>query len=502
MDAYTGAHPGNPILARVEHGLWTFLLFAVPVSATPLLPFGSGTLARPLAAFPAALLLLLAAFRILFLGQKPRLAGGGFGLLGLFTAYIVVCGLVLASLAPPDAFKGQTPMDSFLRALMTWAMGLAFYLVARLNIRSDADIRHALRCLFVGMTASIAFATVQVMAIVEHGELLRVVQAITDLFAVHYDGLSSRAQGMTFEPSWLASQIIAFLMPALIASSISQRKFVNLPAARGHMLRLAGGFAIAIGGLLCSGSRFGLVCIAAMLVLSGLMAARRGHMLVAASFLLVLAAGGGGLMAMSRLGAGAGASYVVGPISYLTGAANLDSTGPDVAAGVTDTLALAGRVAAAEAAGDMWLDHPLFGVSLGNDYRYFGKYAPDWAFTTDLFTQGAKEGEGWLDPNSPEKGNAKNFFLRLLAETGLVGFVLFGLFLVRHLFRGPARDDYHAYFRLATAMALGFSFLNQDSFVETGIWIPLVLCFAMNRAPAKMSTAPLLSGNRPAPASV
>ena len=132
----------------------------------------------------------------------------------------------------------------------------------------------------------------------------------------------------------------------------------------------------------------------------------------------------------------------------------------------------------------MWLDHPLFGVSLGNDYRYFGRYAPDWAFTTGIFTQGAKEGEGWLDPNSPEKGNAKNFFLRLLAETGLVGFMLFGLFVYRQIFLGPARDDYHACFRLGTLAALGFVFLNQDTFVETGIWIPLVLCFAMNRPPA------------------
>jgi O-antigen ligase len=492
-----------PSLASIERLLWTLLLLAVPISATPLLPFGSGTLARPLAAFPAALLLIIAAFRILFLHQRPTLARGGFLPLSIFSAYILTSGLVLASLAPPDVFKGQTPMDSFLRALVTWGMGLAFYLTARLNIRSDRDIRHALRFLFIGMSASIAFAAIQVAAIVVRGEMLRVVQAITDLFAVHYDGLVSRAQGMTFEPSWLASQIIIFLMPALIASSISRQDFVGVPAGRGHTLRLFCGFAIAIGGLLCSGSRFGLICIVIMLVLSGLMAARRGHMLAAAGFLLVLAAGGGGLVAMSGLGAGAGAAYVMEPVSYLTGTANLDNAGPDVAADVSNTLTVASRIAAAQAAGGMWLDHPLFGVSLGNDYRYFSKYAPDWAFTTDAFTQGAKEGQGWLDPNSPEKGNAKNFFLRLLAETGLVGFVLFGLFVLRQIFQGPARDDYHAYFRLAMLMALGFGFLNQDTFVETGLWIPLVVCFAMNRPqPAAHPHLSSVLGNRAAPSPV
>jgi len=471
-------------LDRAERLLWALLLLAVPVSATPLLPFGSGTLARPLAAFPAALLLLIAAFRILVLRQRPALAPDGFALLGIFSAYILVSGLALASLAPPDMFKGQTPMDSFLRALVTWAMGLAFYVTARLHLRNDGDIRQALRLLFIGMTASVAFAAIQVAAIVAEGDTLRAVQAITDLFAVHYDGLKSRAQGMTFEPSWLASQIIVFLMPALIAASISRQDFVGVPAGRGHGLRLLGGFAVAIGGLLCSGSRFGLVCMVAMLVLGGLMAARRGHMLVAAGFLAVLAAGGAGLAAMSGIGAGAGAAYVVGPVSYLADTADLGNAQSDLAADVSDTLTVAARIAAAKAAGSMWFDHPLFGVSLGNDYRYFGRYAPDWAFTTGIFTQGAKEGEGWLDPNSPEKGNAKNLFLRLLAETGLVGLLFFGLFLLRQIFLGRPRDDYHAYFRLGTLAALGFSFLNQDTFVETGIWIPLVLCFAMNRPPA------------------
>src|SRR5215469_5604628 len=219
-------------LTRIERLLWTCLLLVVPISATPLLPFGSGTLARPLAAFPAALLLGIAAFRFLLLRQRPALTTSGFRLLGIFSTYILITGLVLASLSPPDLFKGQTPIDSFVRALFTWIMGLAFYLAARLNIRSDQDIRHALRCLFIGMAASIAFAAIQVAAIVAQGDMLRAVQAITDLFAVHYDGLKSRAQGMTFEPSWLASQIIVFLMPALIASSISRQDFAGVPAGR------------------------------------------------------------------------------------------------------------------------------------------------------------------------------------------------------------------------------------------------------------------------------
>jgi O-antigen ligase len=469
------------ILTRIERTLWVSFLLLVPISSSPLLPFGSGTLVRPLAIVPAGLLLLTAAFRIVVLRQVIRIDKRGFGALFVFLAYIVISGLMRLSHIPQESFKGQTPLESFVRALLTFAAGLAFYVVARLYIRTAEDIRTAIRFLFIGMTASILLAVLQIVALAERGAMLRAVQVVTDLFAVHYDGLVNRAQGMTFEPSWLATQIVVFLLPALIAASISGQEFVGRPARKGHGLRLVFGFGLAVLGLLCSGSRFGLAAIVAMLVSSGVMAARRGRVVAGLAFIGVLFAGGGAVAAMSALQTGAGAGYVVGPLAYLARSGQPDGGGGDVAAGLSDTLALSGRVAGAQAAAGMWVDHPMFGVSFGNDFRYFGQYAPDWAFATVLFTGSAQEGAGWLDPYAPEKGNARNFFLRLLAETGVIGFVLFCAFLIRQIYNGPPRDSYHSYFRAASAMALTFSFINQDSVADTVFWLPIVLCFAMNR---------------------
>jgi O-antigen ligase len=465
-------------MARCERFLWLCLLLCVPMSASPALPFGSGTLARPLAFIPAVLLLGLALIRLTILGQRPRLAARGFSELAAFTLYTAIGGLLLVSGGSDEAFKGQTPTESLLRALLTWAVGLVFYVTARLQIRSADDIRLTLRTLFIGMSASIALAGLQVVAIIQGGDMLRAVQALTDLIAVHYDGLVTRAQGMTFEPSWLATQIVVLLMPALTARALSRQDGPGVPAGSGFTVRLIGGFAVAVAGMLFCGSRFGLACMVAMLLLGGFLAALRGRLMVAGIFLVVLLGGGGGLAVLSGFGSGAGAAYVLNPLAAVTGSTDLGSA-DDPASALTDALSLAGRAAAAEAAALTWLDHPVFGVSLGNNFRYFNLYAPDWAFATQLF-QGAKEGAGWLDPNSPEKGNAKNLFLRLLSETGLVGFALFALFFLRQIFEGPPRDSFHRYFRLISAVALGFSFLNQDSFVDAGLWIPLVLCFAMN----------------------
>src|ERR1700749_424190 len=177
------------ILERSEKYLWLLLLLLVPVSASPLLPFGSGTLVRPLSFVPALLILLLAGFRMLVLKQIPRWRDGGGWPLGLFTVYTVIAGLGFLSSTSDKMFKGQAPFDSFIRAVATLFVGLIFYAVARLNIRSAGDVGTALKYLFIGLTLSIALAVLQVIAIVQGGTLLHEVQTLTNVFAVYYAGL-------------------------------------------------------------------------------------------------------------------------------------------------------------------------------------------------------------------------------------------------------------------------------------------------------------------------
>ncbi len=485
-------------LAHVERYLWSALLLAVPISASPLLPLGAGTLVRPLAMVPALLLLVLAIFRIVFLRQWPAVdLGRGGMLLAAFAIYVTATGLASVAFLPQEPFKGQTPLDSFARAIVTLTAGIAFYFIARLHIRTADDIRRTIRLLFVAMSASIGLAAFQVLAIVRQGTLLRAVQRLTDIVAVHYDGLVSRAQGATFEPSWLAAQIIVLLMPPLIAYSVSREDFRGVTPQTRDRLALAAGFAIVIGGLLCAGSRFGLVCLVGLVLLSGVLAMRRGSIVIPLAFAGLLVIGAGGLAAMSQIGAGAGASYVLGPIRFLANGAPMDLSDRQDAGDISDIMAMAGRLSAAQAAASIWLHHPVFGVSLGNGYRYFGQFAPDWAYATQLFTQGAKEGVGWLDPNSPEKGNAKSLFLRLLSETGLIGFVLFAAFLFLQIFHGPPQGGFHAAFRLTTFVALCLAFLNQDSFADPVFWIPFALCAALNELPrpASGSQAPVHQWN-------
>ena len=64
-------------------------------------------------------------------------------------------------------------------------------------------------------------------------------------------------------------------------------------------------------------------------------------------------------------------------------------------------------------------DHPWTGVGLGADGFYIYQNLPDWIMTM------VPEIASQLSPTSTLYPNAKNLYVRLLAETGLIGFVLF-----------------------------------------------------------------------------
>src|SRR6185503_11189262 len=48
------------------------------------------------------------------------------------------------------------------------------------------------------------------------GETLRLVQTLADLTAIHEEKLLNRAPGLTYEPSWLATQIVLLMLPPLV----------------------------------------------------------------------------------------------------------------------------------------------------------------------------------------------------------------------------------------------------------------------------------------------
>ena len=126
-------------------------------------------------------------------------------------------------------------------------------------------------------------------------------------------------------------------------------------------------------------------------------------------------------------------------------------------------------------------DHPWTGVGLGADGFYIYQNLPDWIMTM------VPEIASQLSPASTLYPNAKNLYVRLLAETGLIGFVLFlafQLFILGDMIAAlKQRTALWRYLGIAALFSwLGIIFYNmtQDSFATPFIWLNLGIFVGMS----------------------
>jgi O-antigen ligase len=116
--------------------------------------------------------------------------------------------------------------------------------------------------------------------------------------------------------------------------------------------------------------------------------------------------------------------------------------------------------------------NPLTGVGLGASGFYIYQHLPDWALTT------VPEIARQLSPENRLYPNPKNMYVRLLAETGLIGLFVFIAFLfsvlgdaLRALQSNTALGRYLGIAGIFSWLAVAFYNVTQDSFATPNIWI-------------------------------
>jgi hypothetical protein len=123
---------------------------------------------------------------------------------------------------------------------------------------------------------------------------------------------------------------------------------------------------------------------------------------------------------------------------------------------------------------------PIAGVGLGASGFYIYQHLPDWAMTTvpDIARQ--------LSPDNRLYPNPKSMYVRLLAETGLIGFFIFLAFLfslladsLLALRTGQLYMRYLGIAGLFSWLAILMYNATQDSFATPNIWINLGLLAGM-----------------------
>ena len=474
---------GERLLDRLRWVAWVCLLVSLPITSFPFFPSFAAlgeTLVRPLGLYPLVVLLLIDWFPyVLRGGRLPRIL---LPLLGF--ALVALLGTLLNLLHPSLPLRGQLPIARGIRALGTLGIGLGFLLVAIRMMGSKAKIAASVRWLILGMAAAVSWGLLQGSRLVLRWPHYAPLNAIQRLVAIQ-DMQPDRVTGLSYEPSWFADQLVVLVLPILLAAILTGYRLI-LPRLRFPVLEVA--------------------------------------FLLASIVVLVLTYSRGGILAFG-LSAGLGLAVIIGPrgreiVRWLAGGDPKDiPRRVRVQKGVlrsglalaltASTLSLVAwlalrnwyftllwrllgrignptsyllqlgagtRFALAVAAWGIFSSHPWLGVGLGQSGFYIFDYLPGWAFDRIPEMTLMLSPESWTFPNP------KNLWIRLLAETGIPGtllFVVFMLIVLAGALALMARKDRFARF-LGTAglmswLAIVVEGFSLDSFALPTLWIALAL---------------------------
>jgi O-antigen ligase/polysaccharide polymerase Wzy-like membrane protein len=443
--------------------LWGAALFTLPVTSFRYFPFlGDATYVRPLSLYPVALLLPLLLIQLIR-GKTSFPRANALTPLTVFLLFALVTTSV-GALLNPLPLRGQEYFGRVLRAWATLVIGLAFFVAAIWMNRTDDDLRFSVKWLLAGFVMDILWSGVQASAFYAHILKKVTVTHWQRAFSMRELVKTNRVSGMAYEPAWLAGQIATIYLPWLFASLLTRVRVTRFKWLELILL----GFALLL--LLATYSRGGLLTAGFALVLT-LLLAGRGELRSTWKWLfqrgtsLFLRVGVIGIV----LAALVGAVLFLGQKGYI--ARLFNSQAENLQDFVLENSAGA-RAAYMVGAMGAYQKSPIAGVGLGASGFYIYDNLPDWVMTT------VPEIARQLSPENRLYPNPKNMYVRLLAETGLVGFFIFLAFLfsvlgdsLLALKSDRATLRYLGIAGLFSWLAVAMYNVTQDSFATPNIWI-------------------------------
>jgi O-antigen ligase len=399
-------------------------------------------------------------------GKTSLPRAGALAPLTIFLLFAMAATAV-GALIDPVPLRGQEYFGRVLRAWVTLIIGLSFLIAAAWMNRSEKDLRFSVRWLLAGFMMTLLWSGVQALAFYAPVLDKETVTHWQRAFSMRELVRTNRISGMAYEPAWLAGQIATLYLPWLFASLLTQ---VRVTRFRWLEIILLGS---ALLLLLGTYSRGGLLTAVFALVFTFLIAGRRELAATWKWFLSGFKGGGNWLLRLGILivaaGALIGAGLFLGQKGYI---ARLFNSQADNLQEFIIQNSAGARTAYLFGALGAYDESPIAGVGLGASGFYIYDHMPDWAMTTvpDIARQ--------FSPENRLYPNPKNMYVRLLAETGLVGFFAFVAFLFTllgdALLALQSRQLMIRYVGIAglfSWLAIGMYNVTQDSFATPNIWI-------------------------------
>lgn len=448
-------------VANITRFLWGAALFTLPVTSFRYFPLlGESTYVRPLALYPIAFLLPLLFLQ--FIRNKTSFPRAGVLTPLTVFVFVALAATSFGALLDPLPLRGQEYFGRVIRAWATLLIGLSFFIAAVWMNRSEDDLRFTVKWLLAGFVMDILWSGVQALAF--YTPLLEKVTVThwQRAFSMRELVRTNRVSGMAYEPAWLAGQIGTIYLPWLFAALLTK---IRITRFKWLEIVLLG---IALLLLLATFSRGGLLTAGVALVFTFLIAGRaelraawnwfwqRGWMLRIGLVVVILAALVGAGLFLGQKG------YIAR--LFTTDAESLEEFVIENSAGA--------RAAYNAGAWGTYDQSPVLGVGLGASGFYIYDNLPNWALTT------VPEIARQLSPENRLYPNPKNMYLRLLAETGIVGFFVFLAFLFSMLGDSllALKSDqgilrYLGIAGLFSWLAVAMYNVTQDSFATPNLWI-------------------------------
>jgi len=478
---------------RFAWPVWVFLLVTIPFTSHPWVAAVTGpTGVSPLSGIPLALLAVT--WLPGHLWKRRQAPKSLMLLLGFLVAALLSS--AMAFFLPILPLEGTGLLSRGFRSMSTLVMGIAFFALAALFPRTEDQLRATLRWIFVGAAILLLYSTFEVSRIPDADN--PVPQNIVDfhrLFSIR-DPQRARVSGFAYEPSWLGNQLVMLYIPLFLASVYAGYGVITF---RGRRVPLEWGLlAWSLVVLFFAFARLAWVSAILMAVAVALLGWRKvagqarlrrgraggdGHpnrawIRRAAQALLLLTVVL--LVGVAVFGAGSTIDNRLESLFHLDLRRVISDRHPWPYLLATQ-LRYVERLMYWIAGFRIFSLYPLFGIGLGNAAFLMPLTVPPFAFYLPETIASLHLGAYGLP-------NTKSLWIRILAETGILGFSLFAAWIVDAgtraalLFRqtgGLARMLGLA--GLLTLLALAIEGFSLDTFALPQLWMVLGLAVAASR---------------------
>ena len=466
-------------LPAVNWFLWGALLFMLPVTSFPFFPVPgfANAVVRPMSLYP--LMILVISLVLVYLirgGELPSILGPL-----LFFVIMAIVSTLLVYFGPASSLRGQTTTSRAIRAFSTLGIGISYFIVTLLMLKTPDRMTRSIRLLYISFAVTAIWGLLQASSIVLDFPDYSFLNRIQHLFSVR-DLHKTRVHGFAYEPSWFASQLTILFLPVLWAGRIAGFRILGKSKAADilewilllvliFLLGLSysrGGFIIGIGILVAGG---GIALISWVINFK-----RKGKRKPKSSwkkvFLIILITAAA-LFIVIRV-----FIPLLGQHDYFV----LMWEKLFVSRNLLDYILSIGgnsRLAYAEAGFTVFLRNPVFGVGLGQAGFHMMDSMPNWVFLdTDEIIR-------LMSPYSPHYPNPKNLIISLLAETGIIGTSLFTLFILIGLVQGlryfKVRNRFGRFMGVHSILAwlaVVIGSYTLDSFATPNMWIAFGFMYA------------------------